>query len=420
MFLLLLLSFLVELSDVTFQLGPNGEELYAHKFFLMTSSPIFHRIFFESNICESPVYKISMVNKPTMMEICRYAYSNTVKLTKENMLDILFAATKFQMNFLVEKVVDYICAQGFNENTIFRVLEINENIKNIKLNMKCFEYVKENRTKFFNSLEVMKLKVETFTTLLNNCELSPEIIRHAIDFWSKNPANNVNDLNALISLSLIHPRLGENDLIVIDSDDNISIASSTFSNVSKTQQNNDRRKMRLKIDLNKVKKQMYESKQAINLECEKFASRHNISFDGTLQIRHFKFSNLDVDICSRIAITDIIFTYDLALINDQVEFKIFDVTQKHTRHQLHIATINFNNKFKNPTRYTLSKPCTIERPSKLWFSLEFTEVKSRPTFVNSMMFASDSPFIVMRERELKPGNSGSSGQIISNIVFLAN
>lgn len=95
-------------SDVKFTLGPNAEELKAHKLFLLTASPVFYDLFAESlgNDASSVLnIKIEAISKATMTEICHFAYSVVVNLNNENMQEVLFAAPKFQMKFLIEKTI---------------------------------------------------------------------------------------------------------------------------------------------------------------------------------------------------------------------------------------------------------------------------------------------------------------------------
>ena len=94
------------LSDVTFVLGDQEEELKAHSFFLITASSVLHDLFtslFNNDDDDYQlVIKISDISKPTMTEICRYAYSGKVRFNQHNMIDILNAATKLKMNYLMK------------------------------------------------------------------------------------------------------------------------------------------------------------------------------------------------------------------------------------------------------------------------------------------------------------------------------
>ena len=122
-----------------------------------------------------------------MIEVCRYAYTGDVKCTHENMFDILFAATKFEMKNLVEKTIDFICKQ-LSENTVFKTLELNNKFHNLKINMKCFEYIQKNSQKCLDHPELLKISEELLKILIETCKLPEESAKNAIKKWTK--ANN--------------------------------------------------------------------------------------------------------------------------------------------------------------------------------------------------------------------------------------
>lgn len=196
------------LSDMTFILGKHEEELKAHKLFMISASPVFHTIY-ATNPDTALAMKISAITKETMIEICRFAYSEVVKLTKENMLDILFAASKFQMKFLMEKTIDFICKDGMNENTVFKILEANQKESNMRISMKCFEYIQKNHEKCFKSPDFQLLSADLLRAIMQTCKVPRTAAKSAIALWSALPENADEDLDELIALVSLNEETAE-------------------------------------------------------------------------------------------------------------------------------------------------------------------------------------------------------------------
>lgn len=183
-------------------LGPNGEELKAHSFFLMTTSPIFHQIFTSDGVSDGsrPDLRIAGISKQTMTEICRYAYTESVNLTRGNMLLILFAATKFQMKFLVEKTVNFIGSKdGMAEATVFKILEANKVYNDMSINMNCFEFIEKNHQKCFKQKDFLALPIDTLHMIVKMCKLPQTVKKGAVALWSAQEANSEEDLDDVLA-----------------------------------------------------------------------------------------------------------------------------------------------------------------------------------------------------------------------------
>ncbi|KAL7038192.1 hypothetical protein ACKWTF_009496 [Chironomus riparius] len=216
------------MSDVTFILE-NGNALFtAHRMFLMTASPLFQKILPENNQKQLNI-KIDQISKSIMKEICRYAYTEDVKFTDENKFDVLFAATKFEMKNLIEKTIEFICKQ-LSEKTVFKTLELNKKFHNLKINLKCFEFIEKNHQKCFGNPEFLKISEDLLRIMMETCKIPGESAANGLKMWTK--ANNSDDLEELMGLI----NLKESS----DASDTESVASSRIIESSRTDTNNSR------------------------------------------------------------------------------------------------------------------------------------------------------------------------------------
>ena len=193
-------EFLVDneyLSDVIFRLA-DGEELRAHKMFLLTSGPIFHKLFSDH---QEDVIDLNMewITKPTMLEICRFIYSDNLNLNDANMMEIWSVALKLEMKYLLEKTIDFIC-ETLTEENVFKILLANLKHNDFRLNMKCFEYIKNNHKKCLETEEFLQLPLESLKIMLQTCKLPNKLAKKAVLKWENNNSHEDIEVRLLIKL----------------------------------------------------------------------------------------------------------------------------------------------------------------------------------------------------------------------------
>lgn len=435
------------LSDVTFVLGERHEELKAHKFFLMTASPLFLEIF-----SKQPDHdlKIEGISKETMTEICRYAYTEQIKLNNNNMLPLLYASSKLQMKFLMEKVTNFICKEGMNETTVFVILEANQKDKNMVINMKCFNYIEKNYQKCLKSSEFLLLPIETIRLLLQTCKLPSTAAKEAIALWSSQEENQEEDLDELIALVSLNEDVPE---IAMPSPNTDSESLPSTHSRARSAGHGTHAGPRPNPKFNKPQSNknfhgsnnslhsapqhrhqpkefnqtqfnnsgpdlsgFYNSMVLRQQQQQRLTSgslMNNIFFDGQIVRKNRQFSNLDLTIFNKpIAIYELHFTYDVRTTDKSFDIRISDVTNKMTDlFYDKVQTTEQRDKFFS---YTLPRPCQLPAGSKIWISLQFDRSDNRlsfDTFVVGSYSASDRIGIRYGKR------SAQHGQIISTIVF---
>lgn len=454
------LCFVEYLSDVTFTLGEQHEELKAHKFFLMTASPIFHEIFSTQTGADGiPLdLKISEISKATMTEICRFAYTENVNFNQHNMVEIMQAATKLQMKFLTEKAINYITKDGLNENSVFKILDVNQKEKNMLLNMKCFEYIQKNHQKCFKSANFLQTSSESLRLMLQTCKLSQTVAKSAIALWSAHPDNGSEDLDELIALISLNDYAEETvNMNNAGGSDTESVGSSRAeSSTGGSRQRNRRGGPQGNFNNQQQGHRVFQNRNQGNFnqpqnpgmgpqrgglggrgafnnqqqrpngnrnqptpnqlqQNSETKSSKNFMLQGRTTRKSFQYANLNLTSMNQaISINEIFFVYDLSSTDPEFEIYICDMTVD--RKDLFYSKVSTTkDKFSGVfTRYVLPRPCEIAAGRKIWISIEFARPEHRLSFEGfTMSGASARDRFALRQEP----NIHSYAQVISSIGF---
>lgn len=183
-----------------FLLGPNEERLFAHKLFLMTASPIFHQILSQEADNDGMLtVKINQISKNAMIEVCRYAYTDAVNFTQNNVLEILHVASKLEMRHLMEKAIEYAGKQ-INENSVFLILAGNERYRHWQINKKCFDFIQKNYQKCLRTKSWMKVTPDLMRLICSNCKIPQSVAKDPLSAWAKNLGDSFDELEEMMSM----------------------------------------------------------------------------------------------------------------------------------------------------------------------------------------------------------------------------
>lgn len=438
------------MSDFVFTLE-NEEELKAHKLFMITASPVFHHVLSTSEDKDLNL-RITDISRPTMVEICRYAYSDIVTLNHNNMLDVLKAASKLQMKFLVEKTVDFICKDGMSDHTVFKILEANRKDSNMRINMKCFDFIQKNHKTIFKSYEFQSISSDMLHAMLQTIKVPKLSAKEAIAFWSSHPDNSGEDLDELIALIELMEDVEEvnNNVPQSGRSDAGSVSSQASSRRNNRQPGNNPN-MRNRQPPNQFNNQppnghpnaqhfnQQQPRNAPNIQQQKnshqqmrvqqhqqFLQRQQqlqqvctsgnmFSLQGRTARKHFTYANLDLMVMTLpVVISEIHFIYDLSTTDKQFELKILDVSGEQ-KQPLYYENVPTSKKIDNEfSRYVLPRPCCIDGGKKIWISIDFKRGEHRLSLENYNVAPNSVKDRMILRRESNPN---ASGQIISNIIF---
>lgn len=437
------------MSDFVFTLE-NEEELKAHKLFMITASPVFHHVLSASEDKDLNL-RITDISRPTMVEICRYAYSDIVTLNHNNMLDVLKAASKLQMKFLVEKTVDFICKDGMSDHTVFKILEANRKDSNMRINMKCFDFIQKNHKTIFKSYDFQSISSDMLHAMLQTIKVPKLSAKEAIAFWSSHPDNSGEDLDELIALIELMEDVEEvnNNVPQSGRSDAGSVSSQNSSRRNNRQPGNNPNMRRQPPNQfnnqppnghpNAQHFNQQQPRNAPNIQQQKnvhhqkmvqhqhqflqkqqqlqpvCTSGNIFSLQGRTARKHFTFANLDLMVMTLpVVISEIHFIYDLSTTDKQFELKILDVSGEQ-KQPLYYENVPTSKKIDNEfSRYVLPRPCCIDGGKKIWISIDFKRGEHRLSLENYNVAPNSVKDRMILRRE---SNSNASGQIISNIIF---
>lgn len=162
--------------------------------FFITASSVFHGLFCNNDNDNVENMKIEAISKSTFLEIARFVYSNRVNLTPDNMFDIYNCSIHFNMKFLTEKVIDYVCSQ-INRNN---VLEILKNFDILRVKIKCFNFIETNpeslKSDFLRSVDS-----DLLLNILKTCKLNDETKLEIANIWSKSSKSREEELTEILN-----------------------------------------------------------------------------------------------------------------------------------------------------------------------------------------------------------------------------
>lgn len=417
-------------------LGENGEKMWAHKFLLMTSSPVFHHVFSTAHNKEEMCFRITDISRATMHEIFRYAYSENYLLNHRNMLDILYAASKFKMTCLIEKVINFICNEGIFDHTVFKILEANSKANHMRTNMNCFEHIQKNYNTCFKTNDFKSVSLEMLRNVMQTCKMPKDVAIEAVKFWSLNPANDSEDLDEIFALISLKDDIVE-EIASNDAQLNRSEEESVSSSRGESSGGNSRRRRygKLKspkqqnrgnprsdqhptrifnnqqIQQQNLSYQQQQDNALVQPESYQRKPHFNFYVIGQPVGKTFKFANLDLRVLKPIQVTAIDFITDLSKGPDsEVEISISDVTGK--RKNLFYSKIAIVEPF---CRYVLPRACSVDPGSLLWIRIEFPAQNDRLCIDNH------EAQTVSDRIELRKDYTGNSyAQIVSCVSFIDN
>ena len=150
------------LSDVKFVVGSlNGESgrrevIPAHKFVLSISSPVFLAMFHGNMAETSNLIELPDCDYESLLEFFRYLYSDEVKLSGTNVLQVLYLANKYMVPSLANKCTEYL-ESSLDAANVFSILPLAQKFEEQELVEHCWELIDKNTADIVRSGEFADL-----------------------------------------------------------------------------------------------------------------------------------------------------------------------------------------------------------------------------------------------------------------------
>lgn len=157
------------LSDVIFML--DSKIIYAHKLFLITSSPLFYN-HFETNGNKS--MKIEDISEEYFDYMLAFCYTGQLKkVTEENVLSMLTVASKLKITQVCSICYAFISSK-ITPDGVFLVFDKAISANNDQFQKKCLDFIKKNEEKVFNSNGFFQIGLTVLLKILEKCEYPAE------------------------------------------------------------------------------------------------------------------------------------------------------------------------------------------------------------------------------------------------------
>lgn len=178
------------LSDVKFVAGVelsggSPRIISAHKFVLSISSPVFLAMFYGKMAETSDLIQLPDSDYESLLEFFRFLYSDEVKLSGDNVMQLLYLANKYMVPSLTEKCTEYL-QNNLDQTNVLSILPHAQTFEEEELVELCWEQVEKNTDYIVNSEEFIELDRCLVETIVNRdalCVKEIELFK-AVDQWA--------------------------------------------------------------------------------------------------------------------------------------------------------------------------------------------------------------------------------------------
>ncbi|XP_078380494.1 BTB/POZ domain-containing protein 6-B-like [Oculina patagonica] len=228
------------LSDVKFVVPVSTGEseskkskmvIPAHKFVLAISSPVFFAMFYGQMAETTDSIELPDCEYESLLELFRYLYSDEVKLSESNVMQVLYLAKKYMVPSLAGKCNEYL-RHNLKASNVFCILLYAQKFDDKDLEDRCWEVIEKHTEEAVTSDKFVTVERSLVETVVKKKILNVKEVElfKAVDRWAIqeierqgiNPGGNVKRqiLGEEIVKAIRFPLMSQKEfaLVVIDSD----------------------------------------------------------------------------------------------------------------------------------------------------------------------------------------------------------
>ncbi|XP_020909606.1 BTB/POZ domain-containing protein 6-B-like [Exaiptasia diaphana] len=156
----------------------------ANKFMLATASPVFAAMFYGHLAEKTSTIDLPDCSKQSIYEMLRYVHCEEVRLTENNIIEVLYVAEKYMMPYLVEKCKEYI-DKYLKPEHVFTVLPLIKEMRDDETEKRCWEIIDCETLAAVNSKSFLQLSSDTLCEILSRDQLTIKEVDLflAVDRW---------------------------------------------------------------------------------------------------------------------------------------------------------------------------------------------------------------------------------------------
>ena len=182
------------LSDVKFVVPASLNEgesrksqksIPAHKFVLAISSPVFYAMFYGEMAETAGTVQLPDCDYESLLELFRYLYSDDVKLSGSNVMQVLYLAKKYMVPSLADKCAEYL-RKHLEASNVFSILPQAQKFEDKDLENRCWEVIEKHTQKALMSDEFLTLERSVVESVVKRDALKVKEVDlfKAVDRWA--------------------------------------------------------------------------------------------------------------------------------------------------------------------------------------------------------------------------------------------
>ena len=182
------------LSDVKFVVPASLNEgesrksqksIPAHKFVLAISSPVFFAMFYGEMAETAGTVQLPDCDYESLLELFRYLYSDDVKLSGSNVIQVLYLAKKYMVPSLADKCTEYLRKHLAGSN-VFSILPQAQKYEERDLENRCWRVIEKHTQKVLMLDEFLTLDRSVVESVVKRYVLKVKEVDlfKAVDRWA--------------------------------------------------------------------------------------------------------------------------------------------------------------------------------------------------------------------------------------------
>lgn len=140
-------------SDVTFCI--DNEYVAAHRLILAVRSDVFDTMLYGFTDANNEMVYISDISMDIFRQLLKYIYTNHIDLSHDNVIEILYAAHKYNLTFLEERCEQFIITHRTYGNVLATINQLYQFSAFETIKSKLFQFVCENFYDNFSKVDCL-------------------------------------------------------------------------------------------------------------------------------------------------------------------------------------------------------------------------------------------------------------------------
>ena len=163
----------------------SQKSIPAHKFVLAISSPVFFAMFYGEMAETAGTVQLPDCDYESLLELFRYLYSDDVKLSGSNVMQVLYLAKKYMVPSLADKCTEYLL-KHLEASNVFSILPQTQKYEDKNLENRCWEVIEKHTEQAIMSDEFLTLERPIVESVVKRDDLTVKEVDllKAVDRWA--------------------------------------------------------------------------------------------------------------------------------------------------------------------------------------------------------------------------------------------